>query len=75
MKLESYILEGVFISPKLYGYRSEVETIIKVKGFDCKYITLEDLKTLLIPNIQLSIPSRNFRRSITLSLALREIFK
>ena len=63
MKLESYILEAVFISPKLYGYQTSNNEVIKVKGFNNKFISLSKLKELLIPDNKLTIPSISFRKS------------
>jgi hypothetical protein len=63
MKLESYIIEAIFISPKLYGYQSPNNEVIKVKGFNNKLISLSHLKELLILDNKLSIPSISFRKS------------
>jgi len=64
MKLEADLNEACFISPKVYGYITTTgKEVLKIKGFNTKTISYNDLKSLLIKDTALEIQTEMFKNN------------
>ena len=76
MKLESIIKEATFIGSKTYGYINHSnKEIIKIKGFNSKFINYKDIKEQLLKNSFKIYPISIFRNTNLYNIAYKDITK